>query len=117
MRLLTRSLTLGALALGVFIPNNLRSAATLSGSTHCPASGTQRVLANPAPAFSYTVQSPVTNLGTINLGGTNISTSTGIQLQPAGSDHESASALVYNLSTVFFVCSNSADILSWKYEQ
>ena len=117
MILLRRSLLLGALIALGFIPNNLRSAGTFSGSTTCPASGVKQVLGSPAPAFDYTLVAPTTNLGTINVGSLSVTTSTGIPLQPSFSDHEGASTPIYNLSNVGMICSNSADKLTWVYHQ
>jgi hypothetical protein len=109
-----RRLLLGLLLFSLPI---VRSASTFSGSTACPASGAKQVRPTSTPAFSYTLYAPTTNTGTINLGGSTVTTSTGVQLQPSGSDHEGASTPIYNLSTVYFACSASGDSIQWKYEQ
>ncbi len=93
-----------------------RTAGTQSGTTACPSSGAAQVKSSGA-IYGYTVQAPTTNMGTINLGGSSVTTTTGVQLQPSWSYSRTNTAAIYNLGSVFFACSNSSDSVTWTYDQ
>lgn len=97
----------------------LHPASPTSGSTTCPTSGAKRVVSTSTPAITATIQVPVGNSGTvIYLGGSTVSTSTGIALYkgdsytfPAAGNSNSL-----NLFQVYFVCSANTDTITWIYD-
>ena len=88
-----------------------------SGVTSCPASGSLALSTTSTFAVIVSVQAPAANAGTLHVGIGTISSTTGIALV-AGSSYTWASrgnTAAYNLSQINFVCSNSADTISYTY--
>jgi hypothetical protein len=89
-----------------------------SGKTSCPVSGA-KAAGSVTGISTWTIQAPGTNLGTINFGGSNVTSTTGLQLYPNGSYtfQPQANAVPYSQSNTYFICSNSADGITFTYVQ
>lgn len=90
-----------------------------SGSTTCPASGAKRISSISLRSITFTVQAPSGNMGTVALGGSAITTSTGVSLGSgdAYTFAPAANSAQYDLTGIWFACSNSSDTIVYTYLQ
>lgn len=111
-----------ALALTALCPltTPVRAAGGGQGSQTCPSSGSQRIVTTSTRAVDWTIQAPSANTGKVYIGFSSaVTTSTGIYLnagdsftkQPAGN------AASRDLSQVYIACTQSADTITYVYEQ
>jgi hypothetical protein len=96
-----------------------------NGSTTCPASGSKRISSISLRSITFTVQAPngsggtTANMGTITLGGSGVTSTTAVSLG-AGDAYTfpaAASTAQYDLTQIYFACSNSADSIVYTYLQ
>lgn len=90
-----------------------------SGSQTCPASGAKAVSSTSVAVSTFTIQAPFGNAGTVYVGGSNVSSTVGNQLPASWSFAPPAHGqnTSFNLTGVFFACSNSADSIVYTYIQ
>jgi hypothetical protein len=90
-----------------------------SGSTTCPSSGNKALTNTQTKVSVLTVQSAFGNAGTIYLGGSTVSSTSGLQLLVGDSYtfQTQGNSQPYDLSKTYFACSNSADTVVFTYTQ
>lgn len=90
-----------------------------SGTTTCPSSGAKAVSSTSTVVSTFVIQAPLSNAGTIYVGGSNVSSTIGNQLATSWSYSPPAHGqnTSFNLTGVFFACSNSADSIVYTYIQ
>jgi len=90
-----------------------------SGSNTCPSSGTKRIAAASIRSITFTVQAPSGNMGTISIGGSAASATTAVTI--SGGDAftfpPASNSAAYDLTQIYFACSNSADSIVYTYLQ
>lgn len=91
----------------------IKSAGVLSGTRACPASGAITVTATSTPVSWAVIQAPTGNAGTIYVGQSGVTSTTGVALSAFGSvtlQTKGNSSASYDLGkNVYFACSNSGD--------
>lgn len=97
-----------------------------SGSQTCPSSGSKAVIAAQSScpgasckSISWTIQAPVGNTGTVYVGGSTVTTSSGVALV-AGASATSltqGNAFPYDLTQTFIACTASGDSITFNYTQ
>jgi len=93
----------------------LHPASPTSGSTTCPTSGAKRVASSSTKAITVTIQVPLANAGVIYLGGSTISSTTGIQLNKGDSFTfaPASNSNSWDLFQIYFACSTNTDTITW----
>lgn len=93
-----------------------------NGSNTCPTSGAKRLSATSIRSISFTVQAPaapVANTGYVCLGGSAVTTTTGVCL--GGGDAftfaPASNTAQYDLTQIYFVCSVNTDLIAYTYLQ
>ena len=91
-----------------------RSSRFISGSASCPTSGNAQVSTTGYNLFSLTVSAGSINTGSIYLGGTGVTTSSGIYLASSASSYSVTLPFAgLNPSALYFACTVSGDSVTW----
>ena len=85
----------------------------VSGSATCPSSGAAHVSPTSYQLYQVTVQALSTNGGIIYLGGSTVTSATGVSLTPGASYNSQKTNTGVNPSTMYFACSVNTDGLTW----
>lgn len=112
MRIINRLIAISTLILvfPVFAGN------IISGSNTCASSGNKAVSSSAiGKAVSYTIQAPSANTGQVYIGGSAVSTTSGVYLSAAGSYavFPQGNAASYDLTKTYFACTVGADTITW----
>ncbi len=114
--------TLRALALLFCLAVAIPAGNVSNGSNTCPTSGTKRIASASIKSISFTVQAPaapVANTGYVCLGGSAVTTTTGVCL--GGGDSftfsPASNTAQYDLTQIYFVCSVNTDLITYTYLQ
>ncbi len=93
-----------------------------NGSNTCPTSGTKRIASSSIKSISFTVQAPaapVANMGYVCIGGSAVTTTSGVCL--GGGDSltfgAASNTAQYDLTQIYFVCSVNTDLITYTYLQ
>lgn len=90
-------------------------AAPASGSNTCPASGAKRVNSSARWAVTVTITAADDNNGAVYIGGSDISSTTGVKLQAgdAFTLGSAGNANIWNLNQIWFACADANDGITW----
>jgi len=90
-----------------------------SGSATCPSSGSKQVSTTSLKVIKLDIMAPLANTGTVYIGGSTISSTTGIPVTNASgySFPPVSNSASYDLSNIYFACSQSADSITFLYLQ
>jgi len=90
-----------------------------SGSTTCPSNGSKQVASSSVRVAKIDLQAPVANTGVVYVGGSTISSTTGIALTNGDgySVPPISNTASYDLTNIYFACSQSADKITYTYLQ
>jgi hypothetical protein len=96
----------------------MSSGPIVSGTTTCPTSGSKRVTATAPSVITYTIQTPIANAGTIYVGDSTVSATTGVALAPGMSytAPPAGNSNAYGPSAVWFACGTNTDKITWIYQ-
>lgn len=98
----------------------LKSGSIGSARTACPTSGALAVSATSIPAAWWIIQAPFANAGSIYVGQTAVSSTTGAEIKAGGSITAQArggASASYNMNQVFFACGTNTDAIVYVYAQ
>lgn len=115
MKLIIRALVLLVVAC---VPT-LRSSNIINAKTSCPSSGALAIASTSTRVQWAAIQAPFGNAGTVYIGQSNVSSTTGVALAPGGSLtlQSMGNSAPYDLSKTYFACSNSADAVVYVAAQ
>jgi hypothetical protein len=107
--------------LGALLVMPLKSGSMTNGRTTCPTSGNIPVVlsATPIPATWVVVQAPFTNGGTVYVGTSGVTSTTGIALAAGGSFFmpPRSNTASYTVNNIYFACSTNTDAIVYTYAQ
>src|SRR5579863_6161070 len=100
-------------------PVHLRSGALGTGSQTCPTSGRKALSTTSVKAIYIDLQGTPTNMGSIYIGGPAVTTSAGVFITASGTYRlgPASNTASEDLSQTFIACTNSADSLTFTYQQ
>ncbi len=101
-------------------PPLVRAAGGGQGSQTCPSSGSKRISSTSLKTTIWFVQAPSANTGQVYIGfSSGVTTSTGIYLNAGDSltNPPQGNAATHDLSQVYIACTQSADSITYSYEQ
>lgn len=103
------------LALAIALP----AGNVTSGSNTCPTSGAKKVSSTSTRAIHVTIQADTTNMGYIHLGGSAVTTSTGVYLGAGDANTlpPASNSAQYDLSQIYFACTVNTDTIVFTYLQ
>lgn len=84
-----------------------------TGVTTCPSSGNKQVSSTSYSLYQLTVLAPSGNAGTVYVGGSTVTTSTGFPLIAGASYNAAKPSPSVNPQQLYFACSNSGDSITW----
>lgn len=92
--------------------------APTTGTTACPASGNTRVRTTSAKAYTFVIQAPSANAGSVCIGGPSVTTANSPCLVPGASISglPSGNSAIYDLSTEYMACTSSGDSVVWSFQ-
>lgn len=86
-----------------------------NGVTTCPTSGNKRVASSSVRTPTYSLQTPISNTGSVCIGGSSVTTSSAICLT-AGMSYTAptqGNSPAYDLQGVYFACTVNTDVIQW----
>lgn len=102
----------------LLLATSMVAAAPSSGSRTCPSSGNQTVGTVNKRVVTYVIQAPVTNTGTVCLGGSDVTTSKGACLLAGMAEFGSpqGNSNAYDLGSIYMACTVNTDVVTWKQQ-
>jgi hypothetical protein len=101
------------LALLVVCAATIHPAGIVSGTTACPSSGSVRISSTGSNYYQLDIQAPYGNAGTVYVGGSGVTSTTGIALVAGATYTQVRPSPTLSATAVYFSCSNSADSVVW----
>lgn len=96
------------------------------GLQTCPSSGNKAVIASASScpqssckANTWTIQAPTTNTGKVYIGGSTVTTSTGVAIAAgdSASMYTQSNTFPYDLTQTYIACTASGDSVTFNYNQ